>query len=629
MKKTLLFLLALCIVGTSFAQVKQYTPKAWYSTVTDSNPVKVLDQEVTYTNPVNPTVTNIRAADIVVGETWYDLQSNSSMANRIYAFDDGTIATTWTRGMEPTSYPDRGTGYNYYDGTDWGPYPEERIELQRTGWPNIAPYGENGEIVCSHTFGDDGLIFSWRENKGEGDWNYFSLLGPPGHEDISWPRMITSGENNEIIHLICVTLGTGNGGTPYEDLNGALLYSRSMDGGQTWDPENVVLEGVSADYTVGWGGDDYAWAQPVGNTIAFVAFGGIRDGIIMKSNDDGDSWDQITFYDSPQPFFDGNGGDLPQCGGGDGYNAIVIDDDEMVHVAFGRQIHMDDTPGDDSWSYYPYSDGLVYWNETMPPLDTAQIQAEILPADWTTMNLYQNGQLAAWTLEHGEDTIVGVATYYASLTSMPQLVTYRDEYGTKIVHVFYSALSVGFSNPGTETNYRHIWGRFTEVDGMWSDFTDYTGDILHMFNDCVYPSVSQTTPNNTFHILYQSDMVPGNSIQPTPPSHDPALNNMVYLPVTPTPVDVEMTEEQKFEVSKSYPNPTSGVTNVEIKLANAANVSLDVMNVAGQIVKRIDNSYATAGRHILSIDASDLTSGVYFYTVYAGEKSITNKFIVK
>jgi len=625
MKKILLFAVAFAIVSVGISQVSQYSPKAWYNTVIEKKAEKVAEQEATnYTKPVNPTVTNLRAADIVIGETWYDLQTNSSMANRIYAFEDGTIGVTWTRGFEHTAYPDRGTGYNYYDGTDWGPYPEERVEATRTGWPNLAPYGVNGEIICSHTGGDDGLMFSWRENKGEGDWNYFNLPGPDAQKDLLWPRIITSGENNEIVHVIACA---GNAAT-YEELTMALLYSRTSDGGQTWDYENVILDGMGSDYTSGWGGDDYAWAQPVGNTIAFVAFGGIKDGIVMKSTDNGDSWERITFYESPQPFFDGNGGDLPQCGGGDGYNAIVIDDEEMIHVAFGRQIHLDDTPGDDAWSYYPYSDGLVYWNETMAALDTAQIQADILPADWTTMNLYQNGQLAAWTQENGEDTIVGVAYYGASLTSMPQLVATRDINGKKIIQLFYGALSVGFSNPGTETNYRHIWGRFTEGDGMWSEFTDYTGDILHMFNESVYPSVAQTMPDDTYHIMYQTDMVPGNSLQPTPPTHDPALNNIVYLPVSPLQVNTNELAEQSFEVAQNTPNPAFNSTSILVTSDVKGVVNFTVNNILGQVVysnvvEKTNNS------HIINLDVSNYDSGVYFYTIEMGNKSVTKKMIVR
>jgi len=623
MKKILLFALALGFIGTSMAQVRQVQSKAWYKTVVATDKAATIDQELNFTGEINPMVANDRAADIVIGETWYDLQSNSSMANRIYAFDDGTIAATWTRGMTPTSYADRGTGYNYYDGSSWGSYPDERIEDVRTGWPSIAPYGANGEIVVSH-MGADGLKFSWRENKGEGDWNYFTLAGPAEQPDLLWPRMVTSGENHDVIHVIAAA---GNAVT-YQGLTMALLYSRSSDGGQTWDPENVILEGLGSDYCNGWGGDDYAWAQPVGNTLAFVAFGGVADGVMMKSTDGGDNWERTTFYSSPDPFFDGNSGDLPQCGGGDGYNAVAIDDEGMVHVAFGRQIHMDDTPDDASWSYYPYSDGLVYWNESMPALDTAAIQADILPEDWSTMNLYQSGNLAAWTQPNGDDTLVGIAPYYGSLTSMPQLVITRDENNVKVVQVFYSAVSVGFDN--SELNFRHIWGTFTEGDGNWGPQTDYTGDVFHIFSECVFPSAAQQTVGGKYHVLYQTDNMPGNSLQPSDaPSHDPVLNNMVYLPVTPLQVNVNENVASSLEISQNYPNPFRGQTYVQVDLNESANLSMEVYTLTGQKVAMNDYGYKTAGSHTITIDGSQLTTGIYFYTITAGDNKVTRKMMVE
>jgi hypothetical protein len=536
------------------------------------------------------------------------------------------MAATWTRGMTPTSYADRGTGYNYNDGTAWGAYPDERIENVRTGWPNYAPFGENGEIICTHTGGNDGLLFSWRATKGEGDWNFFNLVGPAGHEDILWPRMITSGENNEIIHVICVTPGTGNQGTVYEGLDGALLYSRSSDGGQTWDPENMILEGVSADYTSGWGGDDYAFAAAQGDNLAFFAFGGIKDGVIMKSTDGGDNWERMLVYESPMPFFTGDEGTLPQCGGGDGYNAIAIDDEGLVHAAFGRQVHMDDTPGDAGWSYYPYSDGLVYWSEGMPALDTAKLAADIIPEDWETTYLYQNGNLAAWTQPNGEDTIVGLPYYGASMTTMPQIVTMRDENNVKIVQVIYSAISVGFDN--SELNFHHIWGRFTEGDGNWSAFSDYTGDVFHIFSECVYPSAAPKAVDGKFHVLYQSDNMPGTSTQPDPPQHDPVLNTIVYLPISPLPVNVEETPAQSLEISQNYPNPFSGSTYVEVTLNESSAVSMEVYTLTGQKVAMNDYGFKSVGSHTIAIDGSQLTSGIYFYTVTAGENKVTRKMMV-
>jgi hypothetical protein len=298
----------------------------------------------------------------------------------------------------------------------------------------------------------------------------------------------------------------------------------------------------------------------------------------------------------------------------------------MAHVAFGRQIHLDDTPDDAAWSYYPYSDGMVYWNETMPALDTAKIGATILPADWTTTYLYQNGMLAAWTQENGDDTIVGVAPYYASLTSMPQMVLTND--GTyDVLQFFYSGLAVGYDN--TVNNYRHIWGRFTELDGNWSDFTDYTGDVFHLFSECVFPSASPYATGGTYHVLYQTDNQPGNSLQPSDaPSHDPILNNMVYLPVGEQ-VGLKDNIAVNFEVSQNQPNPAVEQTSIVVNLQEQANIRLTVSNILGQVVYETRREATNAGANVFRVDVSNFETGMYVYTVEVGNQRVSNKMMVK
>ncbi len=615
----LIFILGMSIV--SYSQVAQLKQQALFNTVAKTG-IHLADALPAL--PANPYVDN-KGVDEVVGTTWYDLQSNSSMSKRIWVFDDGTMAAVWTMGLENgvPNFPGRGTGYNYFDGTSWGPAPTSRIEDIRTGWPSIAPYGADGEIVVAHTLNNTGLMFSWREHKGTGEWQHFTLAGPaPDNMDLTWARMITTGSNHDVIHIIaCAGFNKA-----YEGLNEALVYSRSADGGQTWDPENEILPGMSSDETSGIGGDDYAWAIPHGDTIAFVAFDGIKDGYVMKSYDGGDTWEKVVFYNSPMPFFTGNEGTLPQCGGGDGYNAVALDNEGKVHVAFGRQIHIDDDPTD-GWSYYPYSDGLVYWNEDMDPLDTTQVGNEIMFSDVESTTLYQQGQLAAWVQPHDDDTIVGVAPYYASLVSMPQLAVTSDGAGNNIVTFFYSGLAVGFSNAELSQNYRHIWTRKTELDGqgIFSDFEDLTGDVLHLFSECVYPSLGV---GSDFSILYQSDNLPGNSIQPTGGNHAPVNNNMVYLPYG-IPVGIESFEGVSFEVSQNIPNPASQITAIGVKTEQTGIINLTINNMLGQQVYFSAHLANAASNYTFNVDVSDFNAGIYFYTVAVGNRMISKKMIVR
>jgi hypothetical protein len=621
MKKSLLILLTLAFVQLVVAQNRQIQPKEWYKTVQVEKPSPQVEP-ATFFEGETPIVSAALPPDVVIGETWYDLQTNGSLLPRMWVYPDGTMAATWTRGMTPTSYSDRGTGYNYYDGSAWGAYPTERIEPVRTGWPNYQPYGANGELVCAHTGNDAGLIFSWRENKGTGDWNYFYLVGPAGHEDLLWPRIITTGENHEIIHVFAITPPTGNDGTEYEGLNGAILYSRTTDGGITWEVENEILDGLSSDYSNGYSPDDYTWATPNGNTIAFVVNDGKNDGVIMKSADGGVNWERILFFEGPVPFIQVTD-NLTAFGCSDGANAAVIDDNGKVHVVFGRAVQ---NVQDGVIFFYFYSDGLVYWNEDQPVLDTVKMGHEIIPEDWPNTYLALNGHLAANIQENDEgDTIVGVSTYFKSLTSMPQIV-YHDG----IIQVFFTMLAVGFDN--TIFNYRHINGRFTEDEGAtWSEYSDYTGDVFHLFSECIYPAAAPQVYDDKYHLIYQTSNQPGISIalSTAGADHDPINNNYVYLAISPVAVDIAENISTIADVSQNYPNPFNGKTYVNVNLTEGSDLMLEVYSITGQKLAENNFGYRNAGTQALTIDASNFTSGVYFYTIKANGQKVTQKMVVE
>ena len=116
---------------------------------------------------------------------------------------------------------------------------------------------------------------------------------------------------------------------------------------------------------------------------------------------------------------------------------------------------------------------------------------------------------------------------------------------------------------------------------------------------------------------------------PTTPAHTANLNTVVYLAVTPLPVDVDENPAQALEISQNFPNPFNGQTYVEMSLNRASNVSMEVYTITGQKVAMSDYGYKTTGLHTIAIDASQLNTGVYFYTITAGESKVTRKMIVE
>ncbi|MDQ7798972.1 MAG: T9SS type A sorting domain-containing protein [Candidatus Edwardsbacteria bacterium] len=82
-----------------------------------------------------------------------------------------------------------------------------------------------------------------------------------------------------------------------------------------------------------------------------------------------------------------------------------------------------------------------------------------------------------------------------------------------------------------------------------------------------------------------------------------------------------------------FPNPSKGRTEVEFSLAKPAFVELAVYNMLGQRVRTLVNSYKNAGRHKISWNGRDnvgneVSSGVYFYRLKAGEHNAAKKMMV-
>ena len=83
------------------------------------------------------------------------------------------------------------------------------------------------------------------------------------------------------------------------------------------------------------------------------------------------------------------------------------------------------------------------------------------------------------------------------------------------------------------------------------------------------------------------------------------------------------------EVSQNYPNPFNGQTYVNVSLTEGVNLSLEVYTLTGQLVSSNQYGYTPQGTRTLSINGSNLASGVYFYTVTAGDNKVTHKMIVE
>ena len=83
-----------------------------------------------------------------------------------------------------------------------------------------------------------------------------------------------------------------------------------------------------------------------------------------------------------------------------------------------------------------------------------------------------------------------------------------------------------------------------------------------------------------------------------------------------------------FTLFQNYPNPFNPTTTINFALGNASDVKLVVYNVLGQKVETIIDSHLSAGAHFVLFDASRLSTGVYFYSIEAGDFRSQKKMLL-
>lgn len=665
MKKALLFVFAMSIVLIGFTQERipvskellKMSVKQTVNEPVDLEP-PILNHNYVVSGPVKSGM--MTGTETEVLHTRYDLATNGALSNRIWAWQDGTIAAVTTYGWQDpgnAAFPDRGTGYNFFDGTQWSLIPAFRIESVRTGWPSIAPCGPNGEISVSHRSATTSLVMNKRETKGTGTWTESFYEGPTGHQYL-WPRMATTGENNEFVHLFALTAPSGNGGTPYNGQDGALLYNRSSDGGLTWDIQHVLIDGIGVEYYNSIGGDAYGLVAR-GSTIAVISGDAwIRDLFMLKSSDNGETWEKTVIWEHPIPYFDYTTMVLQDtlfCPG-DSYE-VAVDANGMCHVVFNvtRILQEAATPNGE-YSIFPLYDGITYWNETMeaPIPEPGDVPSWVqYPQYWTlspdilygndlligySQDVNGNGTLDFVEVPSGQFPFANYAYRWYGLSFHPTLTITDDG----IIAIAYSSVTEGYVNTLGDKNYRRIWARISpDLGNTWGEFFDLQeGNIFHNFDECIFP---QFAPNSSsddvnFHLLYNADETPGlflNSVGTNPnlEQSEPTTNRIVYSKILKSEIGVGIheynTNESKSNVSQSVPNPTTGITSVSVELAQPLTVGFEVFNMTGQKVLEIQARNMNAGINEITFDASSFTPGVYFYTVNAGSEKSTRKMIVK
>lgn len=660
MKKILLAVTALFLVSAIFAQSGRVDVRQQaLSTVAKKVQLTGFEQ-----GAIPQTLAPITRATSrnYIGMTYYDCQSNGSMASRIIAHNDGTVSAIWTTNGSTAS--SRGTGYNYYDASSWiNPSTStSRIESVRTGWPAIASVGD-AEIVVAHN-GSSALVVNTRAHKGTGDWTQTTLQGPSvsGPSGTStallWPSIASSGNT---LHLIACT--ESDDGFLYRGINCCLVYYRgtydASSNAITWEEPRVVGEVTSAEVNK-FQGDGYAIAAK-NNTVAIVAAPGMtKDAFLWKSTDNGVNFTKTVFFETP------HAGDTAYRS--DGCLAVAVGDDGLAHVAMGTYMCYIETDTSSTYTWWPSVGYLLYWNENMRPITYNGSQnstdPEIMVAnDHTIFERFNlDCDTSLWGLSSwGVDAY---PSYGVGAVSFPQLVSE----GGNVYLVFCQLMEYPFIDNANSMYFRGVFATKSTNNGQsfganswlsynkdcyylsdWSLFpmdstTSYeqVAQVIYTEGESVYPAVAPNLVNGKLAMIWQQDYNAGSEVKESSVSVTQNESSTYFFSIDANQIGVfNNTNEvcqglwidsvginnRDISGMKMYPNPAKDLVNITFSAKNAESGVVSVMNLMGQIVYTA-NLEVNEGNNMITVPVKQLTSGVYMVTLQTNTGISTQKLIV-
>ncbi|MEY4315022.1 MAG: hypothetical protein RI977_399 [Bacteroidota bacterium] len=572
-----------------------------------------------------------------IGSTYYDLQTNFAMPHRLVMHSNGAVSAAWTTAnSDAAGFATRGSGYNFRDASgNWNLSDSSRVENVRTGWANVGILSNGSVFTIGHDATNGGFYMTKSASATSRPTTVTSILQEPPYKPI-WARTANDGD---VIHLICSytdSAAPGEARAPKrKGIFAPMVYSRSKDGGATWDKQHIMMPDYDSTLTNNGGADQYT-IDVKGNTVAIVNADLLQGVIAWKSTDGGDNWQRIivdTFKYAP---WTGKTEMLDTPYTNDGTVDVIIDNNNKLHVFWGLGRVLDTDTTDESYSFYPGTQAILHWSEET---DKTSVISSGGQFDRTADGINSLEQatysgLTSGNVPSGMSTVARLG----STSAMRQPASAMDANGN-LYCLFSVPIEQDLSDLGA--NFRDIGVVYSTDGGATWSLPQNVTQVLGKEDD--FASTCRVA-NGFLHMTWQQDEIAGTNLQNNSGAfgnHPVVLNLINYqaIPVTEIlngnigmlyGVNVEKPNTgDVMVVNQNYPNPFSNETNVLVYLTKPGDIKVEVRNAMGALVKTQTHSNLFKGNHELTISADGLSTGVYTYTLIAGGSSVSKTMMVK
>jgi hypothetical protein len=487
------------------------------------------------------------------------------------------------------------------------------------------------ETIITHSSGAGGMLLTQRPTTGSGTWtDNPTILGQ--NTDDTWNKSVAGGSAGTTIHSIWN--GSGISGTPYNGQVGPVYYNRSTDEGATWPVFRSLVHGLDSSICVGYGGDDYS--IDARNDVVAIAAGGFgTDVILAKSTDNGNTWTRIVIDSFPIPLFDdaimltdtNNDAQADTVLSGAGDNHVLIDNNGMCHVWFSIVRVLCTNPGTGAGfglSFFPFTDGLYYWNETMAPNSPVLI-AWAQDVDNSGFIETPNAPTCNGT---GNEFPFGV--YRSGLTQMPSAGVDANNN----IYLAYQSVDESSDTILYQKLRKHVYLMASSDNGAtWTtpvDIVKQTQGTNADLLEGVFASMAKRVDSN-IHLIYQRDQAPGHGVYASTTvggcdydNNNPNESEIIYYKIPATEVVGINHSPSASSAVNVYPNPAKDEITVSFAAYEKGNTTVTLTDVLGKTVRDFGIANSSYGRY----SVRGLDAGIYFVNVKTSKDVATQRIQV-
>ena len=512
-------------------------------------------------------------------------------------------------GDDVATSPNRRT--KYYFSSDNGATWEFKTNVPdvRSGYAVVEFTPDGIEMIASHTADGQGSVAPAQVyiDAGEG-LGVFSRICPPLVGGVKiWPRLVATDNVANPNKLIMVT---SINSTTYD----SVFYDKctSTSGTGTWSPWTSINSGSAEVYQIAKGSDGRIGITYVAeNTNTANNTGDIY---FLESTDDG------ATFSAPTLIYDCNMA-TDSIGGLRGIDIAYLGNSACVTFEAAKVSQT---------GYYPgFPSKIMFWSNSLPGSDPNRC---VVVCDSNKIGFHPSYN----TNTSSNDVLIPICRPSIGVSGGTIFVTFMAAFGGRL-----ESGNVYIGGSVDTCSFNAVWlaasangGKSWKSPQMISPYDttttmkDWTWPNISKYNDSLVTGGITTYYAN---ITMMADSIPGSYYAHS--GNGAAISRVYFTRVAVAgPVSVHNISTEipgSYSLNQNYPNPFNPSTTIKFALPKTSVVTLKVYNVSGQLVNTlISNETVTAGTQEVSFNASNLSSGIYFYTIEAGSFKETKKMML-